>query len=547
MQGFDDRTQKNKQQDASQQPKQDTLLHAALLAQLEEEYGRDAAGMQENAVALEHEFSPAFQARISSLIAQADEIAERGREAAPDETKKSADRILSLEELQEAAQAKEEKEREKKVISRDTLAARRKAREEQRQRAHEANERMAGALFDLPSKKARTAKKRTDRSAGRSARRCHARSLVQAASVLLLLGIFVFGAERAGFLRGQSEQSAVPMEAAAGKTNREAERAAEPNEAEAAQEPLALNAPAAANASEAAGAPYAAENGSAYSTFSERIAKERSAEPLPGTAAGEESQPETAGNASADADAPALAKVGPVSRSAGGDEASAAAKTQAPESETGAGAAAYAGRSAAEPDTKTVQLSNPIQEVSGTEAFKEQLGLIVPFGTAYRSDIRCSIIDGETAQIQYYSENLRSDVSYRAGKAKSFYDEAETKQGNAGTDTSSAGANGEVSDEVAAGRLLAGVYYAFDESLTEHWGAYWSGEAAGVSDPANAGNGKSTGYLGVTVCFPKAGNGDGALAVWQIDDTLYSLWVSDASYAPDAVGKEAVSLIESGT
>ena len=168
-----------------------------------------------------------------------------------------------------------------------------------------------------------------------------------------------------------------------------------------------------------------------------------------------------------------------------------------------------------------VQLPNPIRKLSGPEEFAKQLGfsLSVYPAAAERTDTEYSLISNKTAQIHYYSETIDSKMVFRAEKKETLLaelPEQERKPGEA-----------ELGEDVW--RTLSGIYYPFDESRTEFWTV--KGENGEPDIP-------------ITVRIVESEESSGALATWEKDGVLYTLWAEDASRHRNAVGKEAKNLIE---
>ena len=168
-----------------------------------------------------------------------------------------------------------------------------------------------------------------------------------------------------------------------------------------------------------------------------------------------------------------------------------------------------------------VQLPNPIRKISGPEEFAKQLGfsLSVYPTAAERTDTEYSLISNKTAQICYYSETIDSKMVFRAEKKETLLadlPEQERKPGEA-----------ELGEDVW--RMLSGIYYPFDESRTEFWTV--KGENGEPDIP-------------ITVRIVESEESSGALATWEKDGVLYTLWAEDASRHRNAVGKEAKNLIE---
>ena len=196
-------------------------------------------------------------------------------------------------------------------------------------------------------------------------------------------------------------------------------------------------------------------------------------------------------------------------------ETTAAAHTQ--QSQSGTAETSAAGASGSE---NTVQLPNPITEVNGAEEFVKQLGfsLSVYPAAAERTDTAYSLISNETAQIRYYSATVDSQMVYRAEKKETLLaelPEQERKPGEA-----------ELGED--AWRLLSGIYDPFDESRTEFWTV--KGENGAPDIP-------------ITVRIVESEGSSGALATWEKDGILYTLWAEDASRHRNEVGKEAKNLI----
>lgn len=154
----------------------------------------------------------------------------------------------------------------------------------------------------------------------------------------------------------------------------------------------------------------------------------------------------------------------------------------------------------AAPETARASIANPIQEVSGPEAFSETLGfsLTAEQGTQHTA-LQYSIISDEIAQIQYHCEALQSDVTLRAARG---------------------------TEALTDGSQIAGVYYAFDEAREKQFAIEKDGQAVTAS------------LQFVKTAAP--GEAAGALATWKAGELIYSLWVETISQTENAQAENAM-------
>lgn len=527
--------------------KEEALLRAALSAQLQQEYAKEANKEQE----IEHTFSPEFKACIAELIANAGNADTAGKAEQESKNRIGLEKENQTKRNQSGESAKtfafaqqnEKADGQENIIQLNELEAWRSTREAKKQAAARAQARMAGKL------------------AARNQRR--KKMLMQAASVLFLFGIGMFGARQVGLMGGAASSAAVSEARVGAEAGGKAFSSA-PEQADKALKSAETGQDAglqqAGRSSETgsvgtgAGADARGNDaGESEAAFSRRMAEADDKAPLAGTqnerAAGQQSQNETAvqaqaegensvgqGAPQADAAAPAAAAFrseAPADTAEGtdkstgetaGNNAAGAVMGANQNAETGAAdgeKAAFADGN----ETEHAQIPNPIQEVSGTDAFAEKLGFSVPFSSENRSGIRYSIIGEEIAQINYYSERLQTDVTYRAAKTDKLLEEGTNKNSNAGESTA-ADADEAAAQQNEAVQVLSGVYANFDESRTETWLAQQAGES-----------------IPVTVRFQEDGSGTGTLASWQHGGITYTLWAGSAGKtAKSSFGEEAAAL-----
>ena len=161
-------------------------------------------------------------------------------------------------------------------------------------------------------------------------------------------------------------------------------------------------------------------------------------------------------------------------------------------------------------DTKEdkASIGNPLREVEGSEAFKEQLGIDL-FVDEERAQVPSySIISDITAQICYYSEALGSDVRLRAA-------------------AESAGIEGEE---------LAGVYFEFEEK-----------KEVKLELPDGESQQISVEFTSESQQKEKDDSEEdlrGALLTWTSEGTNYSLWVEGTAGADKELTEEAEMVVE---
>lgn len=153
-----------------------------------------------------------------------------------------------------------------------------------------------------------------------------------------------------------------------------------------------------------------------------------------------------------------------------------------------------------------VQIANPYVPADSEGALCTETGLSIHVPAELGTDFSYTVIAGDTAQIDYQSKGLATEVCYRAASLAKLADEA-------GTDET---------DQLIT--MLSGIYASFDESKTvqvELNGTLVTLQtAAGTdSDPA------------------------GALLSWEQNDALYTLWAEGSSVSAEAIKTEAEALI----
>ena len=197
--------------------------------------------------------------------------------------------------------------------------------------------------------------------------------------------------------------------------------------------------------------------------------------------------------------------------------------------ETGAeapGAAANGGAGLQETETGTgtadgTQLPNPIKEVKDPAEFETQLGFafsVYPEASE-QTETQYSVIADKVAQISYFSEAIDSKMTYRAERKEDLLAELPEQEREPG--------EAELSED--AWRLLSGIYYPFNPRRTEFWTV--RGKSGAPDIP-------------VTVRIVQSPESNGALATWEKDGILYTLWAEDASRHRNEVGREAKRLVE---
>lgn len=195
---------------------------------------------------------------------------------------------------------------------------------------------------------------------------------------------------------------------------------------------------------------------------------------------------------------------------AAGASLRAAAEAPADSGSPATEAAAGMGRAAAprtfRAEDSAAALANPVQEVADADAFETALGFSLTAEDRTHTALRYSVISGSIAQIQYYSSTLQSNATLRAARA---------------------------TETLTDGSEIAGIYEGFDPAKETELETEKDGQSVQVK-----------------LQFVKTAGPDeagGALATWKSGDLVYSLWVENAVYAPDAVGTEALRLIKQQT
>lgn len=497
----------------------DELLKSALFQNLEEILPN--AEEQET----EPEFSEAFQSRIKALISETGNAERKAMEPAAGEEAKKVEETGSEERISETEH-------------RETSKAGAEL-EGRTQKAEEAMSRMAGKIIPSPALSR------------------HRKALVNAASILLVFGLGVFflkgGIGLPGGAAGSAASGDAQMEMAAAAPEAETAPAAEGPEnrmgntltkrevgssaalAETEAETEPKTAPIPGPLAETNASPVPAALSDADSLEPQALSGAESAAPAAGNPS-EDSAASAAENG-AEGIASVMGDAGQniTSREAAVREGRDGASTSSGEAGTDTGRSQRTSSETAQPTEaaqqaetaqtrQMAQLPNPIAEVDSAAAFGEQLGFSMDVYSAARGEesTRYSIISGELAQIDYESEVLQTEATYRGMKREVLLSEI-----------SGAEEMDERSLADQAYQTLSGVYEVFDETKTENW--------AGL-DP------KTGQEVTISVRFVKAGSDnaplgtDGALATWEQDGVMHSLWVRDAALHPDAVGKEARNL-----
>lgn len=167
------------------------------------------------------------------------------------------------------------------------------------------------------------------------------------------------------------------------------------------------------------------------------------------------------------------------------------------------------------------QLPNPIKAVKDPAEFETQLGFafsVYP-EAAEQTETQYSVIADQVAQISYFSEAIDSKMTYRAERKEDLLAELPEQEREPG--------EAELSED--AWRLLSGIYYPFNTRRTEFWTVRGKNGAPDIP---------------ITVRIVQSSESNGALATWEKDGILYTLWAEDASRHRNEVGREAKRLVE---